>query len=399
MRLRLGPSLLIPLLLVPGLGLAWVRAEAATLTLGEINPLTGRFAAHGMALHRGIQLAAEEANRGGPIRVSVATRDDEGKPERAVAAAEELVTRLRVAALVGGYVDTLVGPISEIAERHQVPYVATASLDERLTQRGYRYFFRISHLQAYVDSTVGVVLDAFKPRRVGILFSATPGASQLARRQRERLEQAGIRVPVYEMFTSGLSDFTPLLARARDGGIEVLISDAFFADHLVMVRQLRALEVNLKAFLGAFGMEFPEVARDLGPSGESLFGTTGWEPDIVQPGAESVSRAFVDRYRNRFNAEPAPLAMHGYVAARAILAAAERAGAAGGPIGTESIREALLGLDLLTPLQRLQFDSRGEARHYRRLIVQLQRGARVVVYPPDRATGTMRYPMPDWKDR
>jgi len=65
-----------------------------------------------MALHRGIQLAAEEANRGGPIRVSVATRDDEGKPERAVAAAEELVTRLRVAALVGGYVDTLVAPLA-----------------------------------------------------------------------------------------------------------------------------------------------------------------------------------------------------------------------------------------------------------------------------------------------
>jgi len=35
MRLRLGPSLLIPLLLVPGLGLARVRAEAATLTLGR----------------------------------------------------------------------------------------------------------------------------------------------------------------------------------------------------------------------------------------------------------------------------------------------------------------------------------------------------------------------------
>ena len=32
-------------------------AQAATITLGEINPLTGRFAAHGTALHRGIQLA------------------------------------------------------------------------------------------------------------------------------------------------------------------------------------------------------------------------------------------------------------------------------------------------------------------------------------------------------
>lgn len=375
-------------------------AEAATVTLGEINPLTGRFAAHGTALHRGIQLAIEGANAAGRLRVALVSRDDEGRPDRAVAAAEELTTRVRAAALVGGYVDTLVGPISEVAERRKVPYVATASLDERLTQRGYRYFFRISHLQAYVDSTVGAVLDLFKPRRVAIVFSATPGASQLGRRQRERLEKAGAQIPVFEMFTSGIADFTPLLTRVRDAGTEVLIADAFFADHLVMVRQLRALEVNVKAFLGAFGMEFPEVIRELGPSGAFLFGTTGWEPGIAEPGTQAASQAFVEQYRRRFGGEPPPLAMHGYVAARAILAAAERASARQDrQIGPEAIREELHRLDLPTPLERLQFDSRGEARHYRRLIVQIQQGTRVVVYPPDRATGKAIYPMPSWKAR
>jgi len=375
-------------------------AEAATFTLGEINPLTGRFAAHGTALHRGIQLAVEEVNASGALRITLVSRDDEGRPDRAVAAAEELTTRVGAAALVGGYVDTLVGPISEVAERQRIPYVATASLDERLTQRGRRYFFRISHLQAYVDSTVGVVLNLFKPRRVAILFSATPGASQLARHQRERLEKAALPVPVFEMFTSGITDFTPLLTRVRNAGAEVLISDAFFADHLVMVRQLRALDISVKAFLGAFGMEFPEVIRELGITGDFLFGTTGWEPAITEPGTEAASRAFVEQYRRRFAGEPPPLAMHGYVAARAILAAAARAAdRQAGDIGPEAIRVGLQQLDLPTPLQRLQFDSRGEARHYRRLIVQIQHGTRVVVYPPDRATGKAIYPMPSWKGR
>ncbi len=396
-RRPVGTRIFFLLLLASGLGPT--APDAATLTLGEINPLTGRFAAHGVALHQGIQLAVEEVNASGRRRVTLASRDDEGRPDRAVAAAEELITRQRVAALVGGYVDTLVGPISEVAERQKVPYMATASLDERLTQRGYRYFFRISHLQAYVDSMVGVVLDLFRPRRVGILFSATPGASQLARRQRERLGQAGVHVPVFEMFTSGVSDFTPFLARIRDAGVEALISDAFFADHLVMVRQLRALEVDVKAYLGAFGMEFPEVIRDLGPSGDFLFGTTGWEPALAEPGSEAASRTFVEQYRSRFGAVPPPLAMHGYVAVHAILAAAGQAESRGRGTGSEAIRQALQGLDLPTPLQRLQFDSRGEARHYRRLIVQIQGGSRVVVYPPDRATGKARYPMPAWRDR
>ena len=373
-------------------------AEAAGLTIGEINSLTGRLAAHGTALHRGIQIAVDEAIAGGS-RVSLVTRDDEGRPDRAVAAAEELTARVRAAALVGGYVDTLVGPISEVAERQRIPFVATASLDERLTARGYRYFFRISHLAAYVDSMVGVTLEAFKPARAAILASATPGASQLGRRQRERLERAGVRIPVFENFPTGMTDFTPFLVRVRESGADVLLANAFFADHLVMVRQLRALDVNVKAFLGAFGMEFPEVIEQLGPSGEFLFGTTGWEPEITAPGTEAASSAFVARYRARFQAEPPPLAMHGYAATRAILAATHRAGGSGRAAGPEEIRQTLLALDLMTPLERLQFDSRGESRHYRRLITQVQAGKRLVVYPPDRATGKAIYPMPPWRSR
>lgn len=388
----------LALLLAAVVWIASRPAEGVSLTLGEINPLTGRLAAHGTALHRGIVLAVEEANAAGN-RISLVTRDDEGRPERAVAAAEELTGRVRVAALVGGYVDTLVGPISEVAERQRIPFVATASLDERLTARGYRYFFRISHLAAYVDSLVGVTLEALRPARAAILSSATPGASQLGRRQRERLEQAGVRISVFEAFTTDLTDFTPFLVRVRDSGADVLLANAFFADHLVMVRQLRALDVNVKAFLGAFGMEFPEVIQQLGPSGEFLFGTTGWEPGITEPGTEAASRAFVDRYRARFQAEPPPLAMHGYAATRAILAAANMAAASGQPLGPEELRQSLLALDLLTPLERLQFDSRGESRHYHRLTTQVQVGKRVVVYPPARSTGRAIYPMPAWKDR
>jgi hypothetical protein len=82
-------------ILTIGFGLAAAAGEAGTLSVGKINPLTGRFAAHGTALHQGIQLAVKEAKAGGTLRVTLATRDYEGKSERAVAAAEELVTRLR----------------------------------------------------------------------------------------------------------------------------------------------------------------------------------------------------------------------------------------------------------------------------------------------------------------
>ena len=349
-------------------------------------------AVQGLAVSRGIRIAVEQADaRGGvagrPVRLL--ERDDEGRPERAIAAAEELTARQRVAALVGGYVDSLVGPVSEVAERARTPYVATASLDERLSRRGYRFFFRVSSLAPYVEATVGLLRDAVRPSRVAILYSSTPGASQLAARQREALAAAGIGVAVFEPFAPGLADFTPLLARARDRGAEWLLSDAFFADHLLLVRQLPASAWHPSGFLGAFGLEFPAVVAELGAAAEGLLGTTAWQPGVFVPAAAAESRAFVDAYRARFGEEPVPLSMHGYAAARAILAALAETAGDGRPAGGEGLRAALARVDLETPLGRVRFAPDGDPLGYRRVIVQVQGGRHVVVYPPAVATARL----------
>jgi branched-chain amino acid transport system substrate-binding protein len=375
---------------------------AETVLVGAVNSLTGRFAAQGAAVHNGLVLAIEEANaapRVPGLSIELAARDDEGKPDRAVAAAEDLLGRRGAAALVGGYVDTMVGPLSEVAERHRRPYLATASLDERLSRRGYRYFFRVSNLAGYVDVMTDFVVDHLKAHRVAVLSSNTPGAAQLGRRQRERFGRAGVAVPFFETFGAGTADFAPHLARVREAGAEVLVANAFFADHLVLVRQLRGLAVDLKGYLGAFGMEFPEVVRDLREAGELLFGTTGWQPGVTRPGTEEASRAFVAAYRARFGGQPPPLAMHGYAAGQALVAALRSARARGLAPGPEAVRDELLRVDLQLPLERLRFDAQGDPRDYERVVLQIQQGNPVVVYPPGRATGRAVYPMPSWRER
>src|SRR5262245_31036064 len=141
--------LLIALTVHPG---ARPAGAADPILIGEIDSRTGLLASQGLAIAEGVRIAVDDVNAAGGVGgrpVRLLERDDEGKAERAIAAAEELVARHGVVALVGGYVDSLVGPVSEVAERARVPYLAAASLDERLTARGYRYFFRLSSLPPY----------------------------------------------------------------------------------------------------------------------------------------------------------------------------------------------------------------------------------------------------------
>ena len=153
---------LVVALALPALALSAAPARAAApLTIGEINPRTGALAVQGTAIHQGILLAVEEANARGGVggrRIQVVSRDDEGAPQRAIAAAEELASRHAAVALIGGYVDSLVGPISEVADRTRIPYLATASLDERLSRRGNRYFFRISSLAPYIAASLQLAI-------------------------------------------------------------------------------------------------------------------------------------------------------------------------------------------------------------------------------------------------
>jgi branched-chain amino acid transport system substrate-binding protein len=281
-----------------------------------------------------------------------------------------------------------------VAERAGIPYVAAASLDERLTARGYRHFFRVSSLRAYVAATVGVVRDLVRARRVAILHATTPGATQLAARQREGFRAAGIEVAAFEPFAPGLSDFTPLLRRVRDGGADVLVSDAFFADHLLAVRQLAQTGIRVPGFLGVFGLEFPDAIRELGGAAEGLLGTTAWQPDVHVPAAPAESTAFVEAYRARYRREPVPLSMHGYAAARALIAALAEALASGRPPVAEAVRDALARVDLETPLGRVRFSPEGDPLAYARVVVQVQRGRHVVVYPPEVATAPLVHPRP-----
>ncbi len=378
-------ALILLLCLLPVASVAWA---AEPIVIGGINPLTGALALQGTSVHQGILQAVEEQNARGGIggrAVTLLSRDDEGKPERALAAAEELTGRRGAVALIGGYVDSLVGPVSEVADRARVPYLATASLDERLTERGNRYFFRVSSLGSYVRVTTGMVQGLLNADNVAILYSHTPGASQLARRQKEALERVGIRVSVYEPFAPGLSDFTALLARVRDRGAQVLLSDTFFGDHLLLVRQMAQTGIKVKAFVGAFGMEFPGVIRELGPASEGLYGTTAWQPGVNLGGQDAESRAFIDAYAKRFGAQPVPLSMHGYAAARALLAALQALARSGKPLAGDAARDALAAVDIQTPLGRVKFDDKGEPLFYERVIVQIQQGRHVVVYPKDRA--------------
>jgi branched-chain amino acid transport system substrate-binding protein len=182
-----------------------------------------------------------------------------------------------------------------------------------------------------------------------------------------------------------------LLLKVKQQGVDILISGGFFADNLIMVRQLQERPLGLKGFLAPWGLALQTFLREVGGGAEGFFGTCAWNPGITFPGTEDMSRAFTEGFRQRFGAEPNTTSMHGYTSARAMLAAV--AGVLGGkdqPSG-KAVSQALAALDLTLPMGRLAFDEQGDPRYYQQVVVQIQNQKMVVVYPPERATGQVDF--------
>jgi branched-chain amino acid transport system substrate-binding protein len=372
-------------------------AQPTPLRIGEIDPLSGKLAMHGIEIHQGILYAVEEVNSRGGVagrRVELIARDDQSQPEVAMNQAQNLVLKERVVGLVGGYVDASVGPIREIAGRHRVPYVAAASLQGALTRDGRNpFFFRVARLDGIAQPICRFLVEELAPQRVAILYAATPGSTEFAELVKACLEKAAITIAVFDKFRPGSSDFSSLLLKLRQLGVDVLVSGGFYPDHLVLIRQLREYAIPLKGYVAPWGVAYQSFVREMGAMSEGIFGTCAWNPGITLPGTEGLSQSFVDGFRQRFGQAPNTTTMHGYAAARALLAAAERVFAGRGELTGDALRRQLAELDLTLPMERVKFDGHGDPEFYEHVIVQIQQGDMVVVSPPARATGKARYPM------
>ncbi len=376
-------------------------AAAQEIVIGEITSLSGRFSKPGESIDQGGELAVFEANKGGGIggrMLKLVTRDDGGNPQKAIEAAESLCLKEKAVVLTGGYVDSLVGPVAEVAEKNGVPYVAAASLLTKLTGMGLEYFFRISNIQGYVGP-MSEVITSLGAKKAVILHSVTPGATELASLLTAELTGKGMKVTAVEKFKPGTSDFTPLLLKAFREKPDILVSLGFFQDNLLMVKQLKENNLSPGAFIGSFGMENQSLIDDLGADSDYLLGTTAWESSVPMPGTEEMSREYVSLFKEKYGDEPEALTMHGYTAARVIIEAMKRLDGEGRPITSQALRDALKKTDILLPMENVQFEANGEPRNYQRFIFQIMGGRRNVLYPSEVRQTDARYPAPSWEKR
>jgi len=401
----------VALLLAGLLSLGPVSAAVAQppLRIGVSVSRTGAYAELAPALERGYQLCVKHTNdKGGVLgrKLELVADDDRSEPATAVRVYERLITGDKVEAILGPYSSPITEVVADLAEKHQMPMVAAGAATTAIFRKGRKFVFMLAspaevYLEGLVDMAARRGLRTLALLHEDTLFPRATVQSTLA-----LAKKRGLSVVAVEAYPKGTTDFSAPLTRIRNANPDVLGAVTYFDDAVAITRQLKALDVNPRMFAVTVGSDLPRFYELLGRSAEFVYGTSQWAPELVAllrgGGLVPVTRRypgvreFVESYKKEFPG--AGLSYHvaqGYAGCQVFVEAVRRAGFLEGT----KVREAILKMDLNTVYGAFKVSPDGFQVAHQVLMFQWQDGRKVLVWPDELASGTLRFPTPPWSQR
>src|SRR5216684_6487326 len=229
-----GLALTAGALALPTIG----RAQAKTVKIAMIAPLSGPWARQGQLMRMGADMALEEINGQGGIKalggakLELVVADAGDSTEKAKNAAQRLLAQ--EPDLIGGtgaWLSSFTLSVTEVTERAELPWI-TLSYSDAITNRGFNFIFHTSptsdHQAAETIPTALKLAESAtgkRPKTVGILQDNTASPVSFGKQLREGggLDKAGLKAVVDQVFTPPLSDATPLIDKVRSAKPDFLM--------------------------------------------------------------------------------------------------------------------------------------------------------------------------------
>jgi len=141
-------------------------AQDKTVRIGAVFPLSGNAASAGVHAKAAIEVAMDIINNAHPefgnfplaknaglaglggAKVEVVFADNQGSPATGQNQTLRLITEEKVVALTGAYQSGITLTASAIAEKYGIPFVNGESVAANLTERGFKWFFRVTPVAA-----------------------------------------------------------------------------------------------------------------------------------------------------------------------------------------------------------------------------------------------------------
>jgi branched-chain amino acid transport system substrate-binding protein len=362
--------------------------------------LSGQFREQGRQALAGLQAWAEDVNQQGglwvsasgpPLPVAVAYYDDVSSPDMVRSVTERLIVDDRVDLLIGPYSSVLSRAAAAVAEQHEYVLWNQGGASDSIYQQGYRWVVGIlTPASEYLAGLAQLVREvAPDAERLAVVRASSGDFPRAVSSGAEgRAVGLGFKRVLLREYNPATTDFSGILDEVEQAHPDMLLGVGRIQNDLLLSRQIvqRRLSLGAVAVVAAPIQQFQDA---LGADGEGFIGPSQWEPSGSYPHDYGPSaQQALESLRRSNRPLDYPMAQAytaGLVGQRCIEVA--------GTLDQRALREAANMLDFSTFYGRFKIDpATGKQTGRSVIIIQWQRGRKVIVWPPEQRQARLVYP-------
>ncbi|HUN45702.1 MAG TPA: ABC transporter substrate-binding protein [Stellaceae bacterium] len=260
---------------------AVLRAQAKSVKVGIIHPVTGGVAYSGTQGRAGALMAVEDINNGGGIKslggaqIETLISDAQSKVDVAVSEIEKY-NEAGVSAVVGGYASFICLATTQAAAKHGIPYVVDVGTDDRIVTGGLTNTFRFSpgygvFVKTAVPALQAINAAAGNPAKTAVIVHedsafGTGTAGLLSK----ALPDIGIQVLDVIKHPTPTLDFNNIVLTIKAKNPDIVIPANYYNEYVILARTMLQQRLRPKAIYSVLGggasqykfvKEFPEAAK------------------------------------------------------------------------------------------------------------------------------------------
>jgi len=355
------------------LALATGSAIAAekTLDIGVSDALTGGAAVYGLPQANAVQMAADEINAAGGIKVAednymlnVIAYDDKASPTEASNSVRKLLDRDGVRFILGFCCSGATGAVASFIQEEDAVMLVGNAAERSITTREIPNLVRTRPPADYTGAAAGTFVAEQGHKKVAVLGALDVGfyASYVDAFEKELNKVKG-EIVTRESFGLKDRDMTPQLTKIRELDADAILVVGYVEPAAFIYRQAVELGIDVPryGFTGGSEKQFLRVATS-----EQMEGVWDLRPtELTLLSASENGVAYHKNYSEKFGIAPSPSSPYAYDQTYALKDAIEAAGTVEDTAAiAASLRELAVPSEVVMqylPVEEKMFDKNGQA--------------------------------------
>jgi branched-chain amino acid transport system substrate-binding protein len=266
-----------------------------------------------------------------------------------------------------------------------VPLLTGSSSDQLNKGRHYT-FTPFARASQFAQAQLQMAKLVSEQPKVAVLFENTAFGTSTSNGLREQAAGEGAEIVLFEPYSAGLTDASPLINKVKSSGANMLFPVSYLNDLILIIRGIKQVDLKIAVNGGSGGFVIPDFYKNVGDLAEGLLGVAHWNHDI-NTDAQRVNAVFQKQYGEFLFEYAGGLVAQTFMIADAL----ERAGSA----DPEKVRDAIAALDVsqgyaaMCPGGRVKFGPDGKNIYAHPVGVQWQHADLATVFPKEDARASL----------